>query len=50
MSDGSVDIFPKGGTVTLGEWDWFVVDTAGQQVANLNKRSKQRVGDDLQPT
>ncbi|MGB1348359.1 MAG: gliding motility-associated C-terminal domain-containing protein [Flavobacteriales bacterium] len=39
MSDGSVDIFPKGGTVTLGEWDWFVLDTAGQ-VANLNNLSE----------
>ena len=39
MSDGSVDIFPKGGTVTLGEWDWFVLDTAGN-VANLNNLSE----------
>jgi gliding motility-associated-like protein len=39
MSDGSADIFPKGGTVTLGEWDWFVLDTAGQ-VANLNNLSE----------
>ena len=39
MSDGSADIFPKGGTVTLGEWDWFVLDTAGQ-VANLDNLSE----------
>ena len=39
MSDGSADSFPKGGTVTLGEWDWFVLDTAGQ-MANLNNLSE----------
>ena len=38
MSDGSIDIFGAGGTVTLEEWSWYVVDTAGQQVAtNLNQ-------------
>ena len=38
MSDGTIDIFGVGGTVTLEEWSWYVVDSAGQQVAtNLNQ-------------
>lgn len=38
MSDGTIDIFGAGGTATLEEWSWYVVDSAGQQVAtNLNQ-------------
>jgi gliding motility-associated-like protein len=36
MSDGSVDIFPAGGT---GELTWYVVDTLGNE-ANLNNLSE----------
>ncbi len=38
MSDGTIDLFGGGGTVTLGEWSWYVLDSAGQQIAtNLNQ-------------
>jgi len=39
MSNGSADIFPIGGTVSDQEYDWFVLDTAGN-VANLNNLSE----------
>lgn len=39
MSNGSADIFPIGGTVSDQEYDWVVLDTAGN-VANLNNLSE----------
>lgn len=39
MSNGSADIFPIGGTVSDEEYDWVVLDTAGN-VANLNNLSE----------
>ena len=39
MSDGSANIFPFGGTVSDQEYDWVVLDTAGN-VANLNNLSE----------
>ena len=39
MSDGSADVFPIGGTVSDQEYDWVVLDTAGN-VANLNNLSE----------
>ena len=39
MSNGSADIFPIGGTVSDQEYDWAVLDTAGN-VANLNNLSE----------
>lgn len=39
MSNGSADVFPIGGTVSDQEYDWVVLDTAGN-VANLNNLSE----------
>ena len=39
MSNGSADVFPIGGTVSDQEYDWVVIDTAGQ-AANLNNLSE----------
>ena len=39
MSNGSADVFPIGGTVSDQEYDWAVLDTAGN-VANLNNLSE----------
>ena len=39
MSNGSADIFPIGGTVSDEEYDWVVLDTAGN-VANINNLSE----------
>ena len=37
MSDGTIDLLGAGGTATDGELSWYVLDSAGQQVAtNLN--------------
>jgi len=39
MSNGSADVFPIGGTVSDQEYDWVVLDTAGNAV-NLNNLSE----------
>ena len=39
MSDGSANVFPIGGSVSDQEYDWVVIDTAGNPV-NLNNLSE----------